>query len=475
MPRKGNSYLFVFLLVAGFVLMFMFTPTAFAPPERAWYPYSEKYTKWQKDRPMVMAALHNCVPTDQLTDRMARFKAAGLNTFVWLKPGNAHHFFRAAHEAGISWAGGHRGGAKVIAEALKIPGCAYIMTSDEPGGTKPEDFAEIAKLAEWLRQNHPDIPQYVQFSIAKADHDIVIETTKPDIFSFDHYPLLADGTTDEHYLYNVMWGRQTAQRHKLPYWMWLQSYGVQSDNPNARYSKRVPDEADIRFLTFSLLAHGGTGIQFFIYYGYGEGPPSTATNMVDDLDVVRPGREPAANHHYERTVISRSWFAVRDVAPEVQTLARALLNLRSKNPVAYAGNGTLWDRDAPGYRLKPAVPFRLGAFQGHGAFKSVEVVQGKDMGLLVGFFDDKAGEEYFMVVNLVHGLNMSKMDGARMVRLTFDAKVDQIERLNRLTGLVETLRTRKGEADTRVLDIQIEGGTGDLFKWSNGRSWDLRR
>ena len=97
------------------------------------------------------------------------------------------------------------------------------------------------------------------------------------------------------------------------------------------------------------------------------------------------------------------------------------------------------------------------------------------MGLLVGFFDDKAGEEYFMVVNLVHGLNMSKMDGARMVRLTFDAKVDQIERLNRLTGLVETLRTRKGEADTRVLDIQIEGGTGDLFKWSNGRSWDLRR
>ncbi len=459
---------FVFVMVAGFVLMFMFAPIV-----RAWYPYSEKYTKWQKERPMMMAALHNCVPRDRLTDRVARFKAAGLNTFVWLKPGAAHDYFRAAHEAGISWAGGHRGGVTIVANALKIPGCAYIMTADEPSGTTPEDFAEIAELAEWLRQNHPDIPQYVQFSIAKADHDIVIETTKPDIFSFDHYPLRGGGTTDEHYLYNIMWGRQTAQRHKLPYWMWLQSFGHAAGEPAT--DLRLPDGADIRFLVFTLLAHGGTGIQFFIYYGYGEGPPETAANMVDDLGVLRPGHEPAANHHYERTIISRSWFAIRDVAPEVQTLARALLNLRSKDPVAYAGDGGLWDHDAPGYPMNPAVPFRLGAFEGHGAFKAVEVVQGKDMGLLVGFFDDEAGEEYFMVVNLVHGLNMSKMDGARMVRLTFDRTVEQIERLNRLTGLVETLRTSEGEADTRVLDIQLEGGTGDLFKWSDGRPWDLRR
>ena len=202
---------FVFVIVAGFVLMFMFAPIV-----RAWYPYSEKYTKWQKERPMMMAALHNCVPRDRLTDRVARFKAAGLNTFVWLKPGAAHDYFRAAHEAGISWAGGHRGGVTIVANALKIPGCAYIMTADEPSGTTPEDFAEIAELAEWLRQNHPDIPQYVQFSIAKADHDIVIETTKPDIFSFDHYPLRGGGTTDEHYLYNIMWDAKPRKDTNCP-------------------------------------------------------------------------------------------------------------------------------------------------------------------------------------------------------------------------------------------------------------------
>ena len=71
-------------------------------------------------------------------------------------------------------------------------------------------------------------------------------------------------------------------------------------------------------------------------------------------------------------------------------------------------------------------------------------------------------------------LDMSKMEGVRMVRLAFDTSVEQIERLNRLTGLVETLRTSDGEDGARVLDIQLEGGTGDLFKWSNGNPWALR-
>ena len=31
------------------------------------------------------------------------------------------------------------------------------------------------------------------------------------------------------------------------------------------------------------------------------------------------------------------------------------------------------------------------------------------------------------------------------------------------------------EADSRTLDILLEGGTGDLFKWSNGKPWTLRK
>jgi len=166
--------------------------------------------------------------------------------------------------------------------------------------------------------------------------------------------------------------------------------------------------------------------------------------------------------------MSRGWFAVRDVAPEVQTLARALLNLRSKDPVAYSGGNDLWDCKAPGYPdNNPVEPFRLEAFKGHGALMSAKVAEGKDTGVLVGFFDDKQNEEYFMVVNLAHGLNMSKMDGGRSVRMVFNKSVEEIELLNRLTGLVETLRT-KDAGPGCTLEVRLEGGTGDLFKWSRG-------
>ena len=101
-------------------------------------------------------------------------------------------------------------------------------------------------------------------------------------------------------------------------------------------------------------------------------------------------------------------------------------------------------------------------------------MDGEDAALLVSFFDDRAGNEYFMVVNCKHGANLSKHDAAHWVRLTFEsADVEKVERLNRLTGRTEVLNTKTLEGD-RVLDIRLPGGTGDLFKWRDGEPWDLR-
>lgn len=430
---------------------------------RAWYPFSAKYTRWQKDRPFMMAGLHNATPRDHLPERVARFKAGGMNTFMWAKPGKAMHFFREAHAQGLAWSCWHRGGPAVVAEALKIPGCAFIMTGDEPDNSV-EQLAEIAEFARWVRANYPDIPQFVNLSIAEAEHDRLIAMCEPDIFSFDCYPMLRNGRLSEDYLYAVMWGRRTARKHKVPYWIFLQCYGREQEKPT--YAYRIPDEADIRFLIFTHLAHGGTGLMWFIYYGATE---AAVRDVVLGDDAGRkPGR-------YEDTLETRAWWAIRDAAAETHNLARALINLRSKDPVGYVGRPELWDYEAPGYPVMPADPFRLHAFEGHGALRSAVIVEGADVGLLVGFFDDKAGAEYFMVVNLAHGLNMSKHEGRRKVRLRFDADVSAIERLNRVTGRVEALRTTAADdGQTSTLDVFLPGGTGDLFKWADGTPWDLR-
>ena len=448
------------ILVITTVSVMLFGQDAFG-----WYPYGERYTQWQKARPMLFAGLHNAVPRDRLADRMARFKASGLNTFIWSKPANALHFFQAAHDAGLSWACWGRGGEAVITKAMKIPGNAFIMTGDEPNDKDPKEIPEIARLTRWVRKTYPGTIAFANLSIAKADHDPYIKACQPDVFSFDQYPLLRNGETGEYYLHSLAWGRQTSMRHRLPYWIYLQSYGREEDKPT--YAYRLPDEADIRFLVFTFLAHGGTGIQWFIYYGYEE-------SMVRDSQVPRPGNTPAERHTYETSYPTRSWFAVRDVAPEVKLLSRAIVNLRPKGKVGYVGNGLLWDYRSPGYIYSPAVPFRNERFKGRGALRSIEILDKKNLGAMVGVFDDKDGQEYFMVVNLQHGKNMSKMDGLKTVRLVLDPSVLTIERLNRLTGRVEVLRT-KGERGRRTLDVRLEGGTGDLFKWSNGKPWVLQQ
>jgi len=427
-----------------------------------WYPYGERYTQWQKDRPMVFAGLHNSVPRDHLPERIARFKAAGLNTFIWCKPANALHFFRAAQEAGLAWACWGRGGEKAITQAMKIPGNAFVMAGDEPGDKDPKEIAEIARLTKWVRKTYPGTIAFANLSITKANHDVYIKKCQPDVFSFDHYPLLRDGGISEHYLFDLAWGRQTSMRYRLPYWIYLQSYGRKEQQ-----AYRIPDQADIRFLVFTFLAHGGTGIQWFMYYGYEE-------DMVMDSQVRDPGRTPSEKHTYETSYPTRSWFAVRDVAPEVRVLSRAIVHLRPKGNVAYVGNGLLWDRKAPGYpNYNPVIPFRNERFKGRGALRSIKILDKENLGAMVGFFDDEAGQEYFMVVNLQHGAKMSKMDGLKTLRLVFNRNVEKIERLNRLTGRVEVLRT-KAARGRRTLDVRLEGGTGDLFKWSDGKPWTLR-
>ena len=431
---------------------------------KAWYPYPETYNRWQKSRPFLLSALHNSVPTDRLAERMERFKAAGLNTFCWSKPWNAMHMYRAAHAAGLEWAcwlpARPPSGVK---EFMSIPGNSFIQVGDEPN--TEEDLDRIAEVTKWVREHYPDRPVFGNLSIADVDHDTYVEKVKPDVFSFDHYPLQRNGETHTHYLYNLNWGRRTAIKHGLPYWMYLQTFGRTAER--ASYAYRVPDEADLRFLVYTFLAHGGAGISFFHYYGHPE-------SMIIDTGVKNPARTEQP-HIYENTIMTRAWYALRDVAPEVQNLAPAILDLRPKGEVIYAGNPLLWGRDAPGYsQHNPDPPLRNHPFAPHGALKSVRVADDDEMGVLVSFFDDAAGQEYFMVVNLQHGLNMSKLDGMRTVRLHFDPQVAQVERLNRLSGKVEKLRTFPGEGGAATLTLRLEGGTGDLLKWANGTPWSLR-
>jgi hypothetical protein len=99
--------------------------------------------------------------------------------------------------------------------------------------------------------------------------------------------------------------------------------------------------------------------------------------------------------------------------------------------------------------------------------------------ILVGYFTpllesfdgpDRENEIYFMFVN---GLTDPALDAdvQQRVRVTFDfgsIGITSLQRLSRQTGEVETIPLVSDGASLYHLDLVLEGGAGDLFKFNTG-------
>jgi uncharacterized protein (DUF2141 family) len=86
-------------------------------------------------------------------------------------------------------------------------------------------------------------------------------------------------------------------------------------------------------------------------------------------------------------------------------------------------------------------------------------------GFVVGLFAGDDGKKYFMVVNGNHAAYTSAAATAGSVTITFDSSVNTIERINRQTGVRETVTL----TNHALSGYSLPGGTGDLFCLSLSR------
>ena len=146
---------------------------------------------------------------------------------------------------------------------------------------------------------------------------------------------------------------------------------------------------------------------------------------------------------------------------EAANLGRALRFLRSTG-VRFIGAG-LGGENAPPVGMSNWSP---GA-GGDNLVTTVQVDPGQNppgatyKNGLIGFFTDDDGQRYFLLTNLAHGLGGSAGAEALNYTMTFDNSVTQLRRLNRITGLQETV-----PLSGNTLSLNLPGGTGDLFKYS---------
>lgn len=417
---------------------------AAASPWAAAFPYTDRYEAWVANRGFPIGAWHSSEnPHPKLTAsrRIGRYRAAGLNQFVavdaFRNDGNLQQAATVGLEAQLIATTGSSYQQNILHARSIGVGPTAISVFDEPGNAA---IAEVAARIDWAQQQtqvgvpHADAPLvYANLSALSVDLDSFLTQTTTDILSYDRYPLFLDGSTDPGYFSEMRLVRSKSLQHNVPMWMIQQAWSREFE-PGGGQLLRLPSESDMRFQAFSFLAHGGLGINYFVYL-FSSFPEA----MID----------------FDRNQPTSVYDAVADMAPELRVLGSSLSLLRPTGDVEFLGQATS--------EFDGIVPFVSSGS------RDLYNVKGAESGL-VSYLRDEAGDDYFMVVNLRHGADLDKQQAGDAMKLFFDPGVLAVERLNRLTGQVDVLPTLDNpDGGNRYLEIALEGGTGDLFKYSTGR------
>lgn len=191
-----------------------------------------------------------------------------------------------------------------------------------------------------------------------------------DILSFDYYPFMADSGKDtdkiKSMLINFSDIALCAKKYDVPYWGFVQ---------NSSWSgTRVPNDAELRFLTHFHMIFGLESYSYFLY--------SQPSDVAGGEGIFKG----MLTYGGERT----------EIYDRVKANNEALAGLRGRY-LDYELKGFLTANLSRGYTASIAEELKLESF---GPLVSSE----SKYNLLIGCFENEAGEQAYYVLNFVYGL-----------------------------------------------------------------------
>lgn len=312
---------------------------------------------------------------------------------------------------------------------------------DEP--STQSQLQAAADYARWMNANHPDLPLTINvFQNDLSFLNNVVTTVKPDVLMFDNYPFSSNGSTDTNTWFSTLMNvRQVSQANRISYGGWLQSFHA------AGWNVRTPSESDTRFNAYTMLTAGYTELSYYIY---DNGPTTGVTSTFFDSNgnpTAIYTYTAAANKEYETVGKTLRFLTSTDVrfVPGLHTVSGSTTAANSV-PTGLSN----WTVNAG------ADPHLLNVSVASGQL-------GLDKNGLIGFFTDDDGQNYFMLTNLNHAAGLTAAGASLNYNLTFDNSINEILRLNRVTGAQELLTLTNHQ-----IAWNLPGGTGDLFKYNIG-------
>jgi hypothetical protein len=395
--------------------------------------------QWVRTHPFTLMGLQQ---SPQMFD-VAEHRAANMSSvLVWWANGEGKQIAAPASAGNMPWQAlivdGEGDERDRITDYASVGNSVGWMMGDEVDGSQMPFYAD---LISWVKQNRPDdlvytnaLPTYAGFPDYPAYLEQVVQTMKPDILMYDHYPFVESLTRGD-YFQNMMFVRNKALEHNMPYWAFMQS--------SALAAYRLPSKSDARMQVFTSLAAGFTGLAYFTF----DNEPSFEYASILDS---------AGNPTSLYPIIT-------NVNKEAGNLGKALRFMTSTD-VKYVPGGHF---DSSGF-VKNPVPAGMtdwtAASDPDDHILAISPAQfGAGLDGMVGFFRDDNGDEAFMLVNVYHGPSVP--DASQLtINVRFDDSLQSILELDRLTAqqIVITIPAN------HQLSLLLPAGTGRLFKYNDG-------
>jgi len=368
-----------------------------------------------------------------------------------------------------------------------VPRLVSLQYADEIAEFPEWRLQDIAQAFQYWNASYPDMLSYTNFGgqtgmIGGAELTNFMNVTRPDMLSFDVYPHRFGRPLSDWYesmqVYRVaaLGGFEISpgvNSGPLPYAQYLYTGRDTMDSP-------LPTESFIRLQQNASWAFGYTFVNAYIYNAYNEANPSAMFTGMGDANPT-----PVFDD-------------VKETNRQSLNLGPALVRLMSTDVRFATGrhpNGNIFDSDGDANPL-PAGLTRASAATGwgHPFITNVSVTNLGDINqqsyylskrslpgdVILGFFKalqgpDASNEAYFMIVN-----GLTEEDGAaagdtlQRISIGFnfgDSGITGLQRLDRLTGQVELVPLIHDGGSAYHLDLNLDGGEGDLFKFNTGTTF----
>ena len=327
--------------------------------------------------------------------------------------------------------------------------------------------------------NNDEMHYYSSSSL--SDLTDFVQAVRPDMLSFTCYPFRWQDSPYYDYeggsptmmykqieLYRKagLAGLGGDGSHPIPVSMFVQTFAHVA---NSSTNHRQPTESEFRLQQFAGWASGMKAVDSFIY---GNVPTELNSMFFEGTDAA--SQTPTAKF-YQYAELNRQ---SANLGPALVQLIST--DFRMKMGSHGTGDGvtntlpygvSAFDTTTDPY-LTGITATNLGTCNNglpgdvlYGAYKPLEPFLVEE-----GCEDDV----YFMIVNGLSDSVGDAADCAQLIQLTFDfgdSGIDSLLRLSRDTGLVEEVVLTQVSDSLYSLDLTLDGGTGDLFKYNTGSAF----